>query len=347
MLKFWSKKQLAKRSEIIQGLRTMSQLEVLLGVEAHQLQLMAGQPEYRVFTIPKKDGSERWIEDPAPPLKAVQRTLNVFLQAVYYYAKTPAAYGFMVNQKHDPAPRNIITNAERHLGHDCLLNVDMKDFFHHVKIADVYRVFDQPPFRCEDAVVELMAQLCTHQGRLPMGAPTSPVLSNFATVALDGELWQFALRHRLTYTRYADDMSFSGNVPIVEQHRREIDDIVRSHGFMLNENKLKQFGPKDVKEVTGLKLGQKVEVPDEMLDNIEKDLERLQIVMESQNRFAESGSKWVVRFQQQVQGKIAFVGYVLGDRSERFLKLRNRYENAIDPPDVYDSFSWKEFPYFA
>lgn len=346
MLKLWSKKKLIQRCKVFERLRTVKHLQVLVGVEAHQLQLMAANPQYQVFSVPKKNGSERWIEDPATPLKKVQRTLNVFLQAVYYYHKTPAAYGFMVNEKHDSAPRNIITHAERHLGHSWLLNVDMKDFFHQIKLKDVYQIFGSSPFDCDDSVAELMGRLCTHQGRLPMGAPTSPVLSNFATMGLDRELQQFALRQQMAYTRYADDMSFSGNAEIKEDLIEEVRDIVQSHAFVLNEEKMKLFDPTEVKEVTGLSLGEKVEIPDEMMEKIRKDLDKLQIVKEIHGQYGEGSSKWVKRFQQRIAGKIAFVGYVLGDRSEVHLKLRNQYENAIDPPDIYESFSWKDFPYF-
>ncbi|MGA0560704.1 reverse transcriptase domain-containing protein [Larkinella sp. VNQ87] len=104
----------------------------LLGVQKHQVQLLAVQPHYNTFRVPKKNGKYRLVEDPEPHLKQVQKALNRYLQAVYYLRRTPAAYGFQIAVEDDPDERNILTNARKHLGNPWMLNADFQDFFHQI-----------------------------------------------------------------------------------------------------------------------------------------------------------------------------------------------------------------------
>ena len=90
-----------------------------------------------------------------------------------------------------------------------LLNVDLLDFFHAVKRDRIYDIFRSKPFNFKRNLPDILADLTTYQARLPMGTPTSPVLSNFACRELDRGLLLFSENMLWTYTRYADDMSFS------------------------------------------------------------------------------------------------------------------------------------------
>ncbi|MCB0583419.1 MAG: hypothetical protein KDD10_29340, partial [Phaeodactylibacter sp.] len=88
----------------------------LLRTNQRRLLLLARQLPYKVFSVPKKDGGERQIEAPGAELKKVLGRLNRYLQSVYYFEKSSAAYGFIVGVLNDDDRRNVVTNARKHAG---------------------------------------------------------------------------------------------------------------------------------------------------------------------------------------------------------------------------------------
>ena len=177
------------------NLRSVSELCLLLKTDKRKLELLANQPPYKTFTVPKKDGGERLIEAPGGPLKKVQGVLNRYLQSAYYLEKSAAAHGFVVGVRNDDDRRNVLTNAQKHLGKTYLLNIDLRDFFHSVTRDQVLDILLKPPFKFKRQLPDLLADLLAYNGRLPMGAPTSPVLSNFACRELDRRLYCDVERH--------------------------------------------------------------------------------------------------------------------------------------------------------
>jgi RNA-directed DNA polymerase len=327
-------------------LRSTSDLAILLGTPIQQLAMLALRPDYHVFTIPKKDGSFRQIEDPADPLKEVQDQLNDFLQAVYHHSRTDAAYGFLISVKGEAVPRNILTNAQQHQNCRWLFNADIEDFFHQVKTERVFELFLGPPFRFEAELADLLTKLCTHSGRLPMGAPTSPVLSNFAMMGLDLDYLTLANSNKWTYTRYADDLSFSANKPITESDRQQLRNLAANHGFPYNPKKEKLMGPDEAKEVTGLKIGKgKIELPDGFLLELTEQINKLAGIISVETYMQKTGSKWVEKYKQQVRGMLEFSGFVMGEHAPEVVKLEKSFKKAIIPPDPHELFSWLNFPY--
>ncbi|MEZ4961210.1 MAG: reverse transcriptase domain-containing protein [Saprospiraceae bacterium] len=141
-------RQLQYRRNRLLDMQTMQELCLLLGQPEHRLQQMAADPPYNEFTVKKRDGSPRFIEDPQPRLKDVLRILNAFLQGVYYFDMPDASYGFIPVPKDDPAPpRNIVTHAERHLGCQWLMNIDLEDFFHQINTGEVAERLRHQPAR--------------------------------------------------------------------------------------------------------------------------------------------------------------------------------------------------------
>jgi len=135
-----------RRTEEFLRLRDSDDLASLLGFAEHTLLLQSVQPQYHLFSIPKKDGTRRWLEDPNQVLKAIQSRLNDYLQSAYWFLKTDAAYGFVDNPTGYEAPRHIHSNAEQHLGKPWLLNADLEDFFHAVKAESIRQLFTRQPF---------------------------------------------------------------------------------------------------------------------------------------------------------------------------------------------------------
>lgn len=328
-------------------LRSVQDLCRLLKIDKRRLTLMAKQPRYKSFSIPKKGGGQRHIETPDRSLKKLQSQLNRYLQSVYFFEKSSAAYGFILGVRNDDDRRNVVTNAKKHLGHDYLLNVDLKDFFHGVKRKHIMAIFEGPPFHFQHDLPGILTKLTTYKGRLPMGTPTSPVLSNLACRKLDADLSQFAEQESLVYTRYADDLSFSSARPFTMQQGAHIRQVIKAEDFKVNERKVKVYGPEETKIVTGLVLlEKKVALAPEYLDLLQRDVDQLKQVMEVQNTQGELSSKWVDQFKLQVRGRLNFAGFVLGRRNQRYIDLKDQYYTAINPPEEeFGAVSWRSFPY--
>jgi RNA-directed DNA polymerase len=282
------------------------------------LAVMAEDPKYRSYRIPKKKaGTFREIEDPEPKLKRVLRKLNADLQAVYYFRRSPAAYGFLANPEGDLDPRNIHTNAHRHIGCKWLMNVDMRDFFHLIDHEDVYHIFCNEPFTFPKRTSRMLASLCTYKGRLPMGAPTSPILSNYYSLPLDEELTHFAEQRDWVYTRYADDMTFSSRLtPIFFEDLAAVSREVVSHDLVLNPAKSIIYGPDEPhKEVTGLVVGEyDVSLSPEYLGKVREGIRRLDDVVNAKYLMPSgrlTKTPWVEEIAQSVKGMVGFADRVL------------------------------------
>lgn len=169
--------------------------------------------------------------------------------------------GFIRKIKPSTDPRDIYTNAKRHLGNKYLLNIDLDDFFHQIDLQKLENLFsDYSLFSFNSETEQLLVRLVSYRGRLPMGSPTSPPLSNFATIGIDNDLLAWAGKSHFDYTRFVDDLSFSSNMKITQTHLDQIIEILFTHRFIIDPAKTKNFGLADVKEVTGLMLGKTIGV---------------------------------------------------------------------------------------
>lgn len=175
-------------------------LDIPYGILIYHLFVQSKSSQYKIFTIPKKRGGTREIKAPITALKIMQRKLSQVLYSVYN--SKPSVHGF--------APgRSIVTNAEVHSKKRFVLNLDLKDFFPSINFGRVRGMFLGKPYFLNEEVATTLAQICCHQNQLPQGAPTSPVISNMLCAQLDSKLQQLAKVCKCTYTRYADDITFS------------------------------------------------------------------------------------------------------------------------------------------
>lgn len=143
--------------------------------------------------------------------------------------------------------RSIVSNAVQHLGKANVLCVDLQDFFGSVKIVAIHNVFTL--LGCGPVAADILARLCTLNGVLPQGASTSPILANIAARFLDADMLQLGKMYSCTYSRYADDLTLSGDSVPSEQ---QISGIVERHGFRLNSAKTR-IQPRGRRQyVTGL-----------------------------------------------------------------------------------------------
>ncbi|MET3090685.1 retron Ec67 family RNA-directed DNA polymerase/endonuclease [Enterococcus casseliflavus] len=219
---------------------------------------------YTSFEIPKKIGGERTISSPSTDLKEIQVNIAELLrkqQTVFWEENNiepNIAHAF--NKK-----KSIMTNANLHKHKRYVLNIDLENFFDSFHFGRVRGYFEKNKnFLFPQNVATILAQLTCYNGKLPQGAPTSPIITNLICNVLDMKLLKIAKKFRLVYSRYADDLTFSTNdksiLENLEEFLAQLEFIVNKSGFMINRKKTRlQY--KDSKQVvTGLVVNEKVNV---------------------------------------------------------------------------------------
>jgi len=251
---------------------------------------------YKSFEIAKKNGKSRKIHAPVKGLLVIQKCLNLILNCIFQ--PTVFATGFVMG-------KSIVDNAAFHAGNYYVYNIDLKDFFHSVDQARVWKCLQLKPIslslfqNTEDKkynssleIVNIISALtCTellvtrtdrngkeievYKNVLPQGAPTSPLITNLVCQKLDYLLSATAKRFGLKYSRYADDITFSSLHNVYQQNSDfliELNRIIKDQGFVINEEKvrLQKDGFKQI--VTGLVVNKHPNVSKSFIDNIKIDL---------------------------------------------------------------------------
>jgi RNA-directed DNA polymerase len=143
--------------------------------------------------------------------------------------------------------RSTVWNATIHIGQRVIVHADIENFFDSIDIGQVRKAFIR--LGCPETTASLLAKICTLKGILPQGASTSPIVSNLVCQDLDTDLSGFAIREGIRYSRYGDDMTFSGGFPAdISAIRR----IVEQHRFKLQESKTRRQWRGKSQYVTGL-----------------------------------------------------------------------------------------------
>lgn len=195
---------------------------------------------YRTYTIPKRAEGFRVICAPQGLLKMVQRRVNdLILQDLQL---SSCCHGFV--KKH-----SIITNAASHVQKEVILSLDLKDFFPSITSNRVFGVFKNMGRSIEEA--RFLTRLCTYNGSLPQGSPSSPAVANRVCNQLDKRLAKLADYHQADYSRYADDLTFSGGKQVL-QLLPLVRNIVAEEGFSLAEHKTQISKSHQRQVVTGL-----------------------------------------------------------------------------------------------
>ncbi|MCA0239137.1 MAG: reverse transcriptase family protein [Bacteroidetes bacterium] len=344
-----SRLELRALKDAFLAIRTPADLCSLLAEDMLELSALAlKEDNYEAFFVQKRNGEQRLIENPSPPLKRIQRKLNDCLQAVYHFHRSSAAYGFLSACSDDPpwAHRGIVANARQHLGRPWMLNMDVEDFFHAILADRVAWVFLNKPFSFDTELTNLLMRLCIYKGRLPMGAPTSPILSNFAARLLDTDLELLARSKQWLYTRYADDMTISSRQEITEDDVQLLRDYYRAHSFEANEKKTKLMGPKDVHTVTGIVLLEnRLDLLPEFFEDLDSEIGKLSEIAGVKGRLGITLMDWVDDYAEKIQGMISFAAHVLGESDARVVKAEKALGKAQHGPKDYGAVSWLDFPY--
>jgi RNA-directed DNA polymerase len=206
---------------------------------------------YKVYTIPKVSGGERVIQHPAREVKFLQRWVvsNIFQHAPIH----PTAMAYRPG-------RNVRDNALRHAQSRFFLKLDFEDFFPSIRSHDVMTILAQIsstlPFALTTDDPNIVVKIVTRYGQLPIGAPSSPAISNCVMYGFDDAMSQLARQYSCIYSRYADDIVFSTNVPyVLGEVLREVRQYLAVHtvpALRINEGKVVFNSKKRRVRITGL-----------------------------------------------------------------------------------------------
>ena len=292
------------------------------------------------FSIRKKHGGLRQITAPRRHMRELLMSLNDILTSVY--EPTPWAYGFVTK-------RSVVDNARLHVGKKFVLNIDLHDFFPSVTFEQVKRCLMGEPYSFSEYAADLVANLCVvwrdGRKRLAQGFPTSPILSNMVCAEMDRQLAELSERSGVVYSRYADDMTFSSDEPVLHapdgDFFRQVKSIVESHGFALNDKKTRlQRRGQQRQEVTGLNVTDKVNTTRGYMREI-----RSQLYIWERYGYAElcrvayphyktkngktKGHCRHVNMAHVLRGKIDYLGMVRGKNDAFYQKCASRLAELV------------------
>lgn len=203
---------------------------------------------YRDFEIIKKNGSKRAISEPLPSLKEIQ--LWILKNILYKVPVSPVAKAYKPSVK-------IIENLKFHRKQPKVFILDLENFFPSIKFKAIQNIFLDLGY--SKLVARLLSKLCTKEGVLPQGAPTSPYLSNLIFREADSLIFDFCKQRKIRYTRYADDLSFSGDFDEKELMEK-VTEAIETLGLHINKSKTKMMTPNTRQTVTGIVVNEKLQV---------------------------------------------------------------------------------------
>jgi len=197
---------------------------------------------YKTYTVPKKSGGLRAISQPNKKLKALQGWILVNI--LNKLKVSNSCKGFEKGS-------STAENAKPHIDANCILTVDLKDFFGNISSNQVYNIFKSIGYN--KLTSTMLTNICTYDDFLPQGSPCSPKLANLASWNLDKRIQGYVGKRGITYTRYADDLTFSGlNPSNVVKIIPAIKSIIEDENFTINNKKTRIAGAGRAKIVTGL-----------------------------------------------------------------------------------------------
>ena len=274
---------------------------------------------YVTRLLPKPNGSHRLIEAPKPRLKAFQRQILAGILA--QVPQHGDSFAFRTG-------RDCRSGAARHAGEEVVIGFDMQDFFSSIPYGRVFGLF-----RClgyPASVAHALTGLCTvitparvrdrlpydrrqrlRMAHLPQGAPTSPALSNIICDRLDRRLAGLARSVGAQYSRYADDMTFSGDRTIIAPVRAAVPEIVRDAGFSLNAAKTRIMPTGARQVVTGL-------VVNDHLNIARRDIDRLKAVIHAGRWMSDKA------VHDRLMGQIGWVRNVNPAKADKLAALMRR-----------------------
>lgn len=341
------------RLKLVQSLNSFA---LLLGMKpaalAYILYKLPPAQKYKSFDIEKRSGGVRKIMAPEPRLKLVQRRLATLLLRCQSEIEMSIGVKNEYALAHGFKPRlSISTNAEKHRNRRWVFNADIEDFFPTINFGRVYGFFQKNKhFSLSKPVATIIAQIACHGNQLPQGSPCSPVISNIIAHILDIHLNELASKHNCTYTRYADDLTFSTNEKYFPRAiaKRQEGDIhnwlpgsgfrraLKSNGFKLNPQKTRMQYCDSRQEVTGLVVNEKVNVRQRYYREVRAMTRQL---VTGNKPFVTVAGKAIEVPRDQLRGMLNFVYFIKSRENSRIgFKIGKGDERAPNFHTIYTQF---------
>lgn len=298
---------------------------------------------YSQFKIKKKTGGFRLITAPQNEnFKQILRCLNILFKSMY----TPSNYAMGFAES-----KSVVTNANVHKHQNYVFNIDLKNFFPSIDQARVWKRLQIPPFKFPIPVANVVAGLCCmkimeEDGKtkyvLPQGAPTSPIITNMICDKLDHRLAGLAKKFHLKYSRYADDITFSSMINVYQTNgdfRKELKRIIEDQGFSINEKKTRLQKRGARQEVTGIIVGEKLNVTQKYVREIRNILyiwDRYGYNV-AYNKFypkykIEKGhvKKGIPDLMHVLDGKLLYLKMIKGEEDSVFQRLSSKFNVLVE-----------------
>ncbi|MBR2936912.1 MAG: RNA-directed DNA polymerase [Oscillospiraceae bacterium] len=243
--------------------RELSSLERDLGIRAKTLYAVSNNigKHYRMVKLPKKRGGCRDLSVPDEVLKSIQRRIAEVLLIHMPVSRYAKAYRF---------GSSTLRNAELHVGKQVVLKLDILHFFDSIRYSTVKdRVFPEEIYA--EPLRILLTMLCYYRDALPQGAPSSPAITNIILYEFDELVGQWCRERGIAYTRYCDDMTFSGDFDPAEVIRFVRPEL-KKLGFLLNGQKTKVQRPGQQQSVTGIVVNEKLSIPADYRRRLRQEL---------------------------------------------------------------------------
>ena len=350
--------------EKLKSLSTLKEFATLLGFTpkalSYILYKIPDEKKYTQFVIPKSNGDFRQINAPIEKLKLLQRRLADLLSECYSELyndnRKSLSHGFRKNH-------SIITNAKNHKNKRYVFNVDLQDFFPSINFGRVRGFFiKNKDFSLHPKVATIIAQIACHNNELPQGSPCSPIISNLIGHILDIRLVTLAKKTKCTYSRYADDITFSTNIKDFPKeialegsnHNWIVSDVLRTEvkksGFTINYKKTSMQYRTNRQITTGLVVNKKVNVKKEYYKNARAMCHNLFITDEfyintksiillegTKNREKELDEGYKIKGTlKQLEGILSFIYHVKRNNDKREKNAKKYHPKAVT--ELYRQF---------
>lgn len=276
---------------------------------------------YDFFTIKKRSGGFRTLVAPKPELDDIQ---SFILENILKFIPIhECAHGF-VNEK------SILTNARQHQNSDFVLSLDLENFFPSINRNRLYHVFLN---LCgyKNLIARALVNLVALWDGLPQGARTSPALSNIVAFQMDRVLSKFCMANNITYTRYADDLTFSGPKDSINMKLfYKIKWYIEKQGFKINPKKTFFSSIAHGAMITGLRVYKnRIIVPRHYVKKVETELyylEKYDVDNVKQKQHISNRN-----YLGHLKGKINFINYIEPKIGEVLL---NRFDKIHEVNEV-------------
>jgi RNA-directed DNA polymerase len=312
--------------------------------------MVAKHDHFYTFEVTKKSGGKRIISAPKKSLKSAQK--KVLENLLSKFQNHENAHGFITG-------RSIITNAEKHLGKDIVINLDLENYFPTITYPRVKGLFHKCGY--SEQIATILALLLTKHDRekisidgqiyyvskgeryLPQGSPASPSISNILSASLDKRLKGLAKRYQCEYTRYADDISFScmeDNEDNISKLLFYTTKVIQDEGFKINNEKTHIMRKCNQQKVTGIVVNEKLNVP-------KTNLKKFRALLHNIKCNGWKDQKWgkAVYLINAIEGYINFINMVNPEKANQFkkelseIKLKHGTPEIISPAMIVQKMS--------